>query len=334
MRAVVVSGKGGVDVMSVASDVPLPTLKGPNDVLFRVHATSVNRLDLMQRKGVAPVPPGASEILGVEAAGEVVAVGESVTMWKAGDRIMCLLSGGGYAEYTVVHEGSCLPVPERMSFTEAAATVETFLTAFQSLRINANTQRGDKVLIHAGASGVGTAAAQLCKHVIGAVSVTTSSEGKVAECAKFADHAVSRTKDEATGSIFAAKVAAAVGANQINVVIDPVFGGGYLQEDAEVIAPDGRIVILAFMGGAAIPDFNAMSLFRKRADLKFSTLRSQPAAYKANLVARFKAEAYDALVAGTIGPVVQHVLPLAEVQKAHTLLEENNTVGKVVMTLA
>ena len=330
MRGVAVDGKGGPEVMRIADDLPVPVLK-PTEVMIRVHATSVNRVDTVQRKGLAPVPPGASPILGVEAAGVVADVGAEVTEWKTGDRVMCLIPGGGYAEYAVADQHTCLAVPPNMSWAAAAATCETFLTAFQAMKLNADVQPGDHVLIHAGASGVGTAACQLCRHVLRATSITTSSEGKVAECAKYADHAVSRTKNESTGAQFSDKVIEAIGGAKVNLVIDPVFGGGYLQENAEVLAADGKIVVLAFMGGPTIPDFNAMPLFRKRAEIKFSTLRSQPLAYQARLVKAFREQCYAKLVDGSLSPVVQAVLPLAEVRKAHELIESNDTVGKIVL---
>jgi putative PIG3 family NAD(P)H quinone oxidoreductase len=331
MRAVIARDKS-IESLEVSTTVPKPVLKDGHYILVRVAATSVNRLDTLQRKGLAPVPAGASEIMGVEAAGTVAEIGAKVTMWQPGDRVMCLLTGGGYAEYVAVNEAHCLPVPENMSITYAAAVCEVFLTAYQAMRLNGNVQRGDHVLIHAGASGVGTAACQLCRHVLHAKSVTTSSAGKIEHCKQFADYAVSREKDESTGKLFASKVLEAIGGPKINLVIDPVFGGGYLEEDAEVLALDGKVVVIAFMGGATIPDFNATPLFRKRAEIKFSTLRSQPSEYKRALVEAFREEAYPALVSGKLSPVIQHVLPVEEIQRAHTLVETNATMGKVVLT--
>ena len=332
MRGIRCDGKGGTDVMKFVDDLPRPQLDADSAyVLIQVKATSVNRLDTLQRKGMAPVPPGASEILGVEAAGVISGTGSKATKWKVGDRVMCLLAGGGYGEYLTVHESSCLAIPENLSFAEAAGVCEVFLTAFQSMRLNADVKAGDTVLVHAGASGVGTAACQLCK-VFGVTSVTTSSEGKVKECQQFADHAVSRTPDEESKSIFSSKVVAAIGANKVNLVIDPVWGGGYAQEDAEVLAMDGKIVVLAFMGGNTIPEFNATPFFRKRAEIKFSTLRSQSTEYKGRLVSQFAEEALPHFATGKLKPVISKVLPIQQAAAAHDEVESNSTVGKIILT--
>lgn len=332
MRAVLLPQFGAATVLKYATDVPIPQLQRKSrDLLIKVRAAGVNRGDIMQRKGHYPPPKGASEIMGMEAAGVVEDVGDASGKFKVGDRVMCLLAGGGYGEYLAVHEGSCMPIPEGMSFTDAAGIPEVFLTAFQSMRINGNVQAGDTVLVHAGASGVGTAACQLAK-LFGATSVTTSSEGKVGECKKFADHAVSRTPDAETKKQFAPKVIEALGGAKVNLIIDPVFGGGYLEEDAEVMAVDGKVIVLAFMGGSKLKGFSAVPLFRKRTEIKFSTLRSQSSAYKKKLVDAFTEQALGAFASKDMAPVISKVLPIQQVAEAHQEVESNATVGKIVLS--
>lgn len=329
--------------------VPKPALTSARDVLVRVKATAVNRADTMQRKGLYPPPPGASEILGLEAAGVVEEVGSEVQDWKAGDKVMCLLSGGGYADFVCVDMGSILPVPEGYSYVEAAALPEVFLTAWQALAMDRQPKAGDRVLIHAGASGVGTAAAQLVERVLGGVAITTSSDDKVSACQQFASIAVSRTANPETGKCFADKVNDALqrsadslppGPPGVQLIIDPVFGGTYLNEDAEVLGVDGRVVVLAFMGGSTIKDFTAAPLFfRKRAVIQFSTLRSRDISYKSALVANFRSRAWPYFsdlsrpASRRLAPVISAVLPFGDVAKAHTMVEANQTTGKVVLDL-
>lgn len=338
MRAVTLKAFGGVENL-VISQVAKPVIAAATDVLIRVKATAVNRADLMQRKGNYPPPPGASELMGLEAAGVVEALGDGVTTLKVGDPVMCLLSGGGYAEYVIASHGSVMPIPAGYSFTEAAAIPEVFLTAWQCLKFNADVQAGERVLIHAGASGVGIAASQLVERVIGGVAITTSSESKVAACKAFATHSVSRDPHPQTGKVFADKVTAALGDTAgVQAIIDPVFGGQYLQEDGEVMAVDGVTVVLAFMGGNVIKEFNATPFFRKRATVRFSTLRSRSEAYKTQLVQSFRDNALPFFTAANakglkLEPVVSAVLPLEDVAKGHNLLEGNDTAGKVILKL-
>jgi putative PIG3 family NAD(P)H quinone oxidoreductase len=329
MRGVALKGFGGPEMLQYTTELLRPVLPNPNYVMIKVAATALNRADTMQRKGHYPAPPGESEILGLEAAGTICEIGPEVRRWKEGDRVMALVPGGGYAENVVVHESHVMPVPEGMSFVDAAAIPEVFLTAYQALRFQSNLQAGDTLLMHAGASGVGTAACQLAR-LFGAKSITTSSEGKVEECKKFADFAVSRTKDE-NGKIFASKVTAAIGANKVNVVIDPVFGGGYLEESTEVMALDGQVVVLAFMGGNTIKEFNATPLFRKRIGIKFSTLRSQNTEYKAKLIKAFSENALPAFSDGRLKPVIDTVFPVEDVVKAHEKLDASDSVGKIIL---
>lgn len=335
MRAVTQKAFGGVETL-ILSNVPKPQVVKPSDVLIRVKATAVNRGDTMQRRGLYPPPPGASDIMGLEAAGVVEAVGPEVREFKAGDAVMCLLTGGGYAEFVVANSGCVMPIPSSMSFTHAAAIPEVFLTAWQCLTMHNGVQSGDRVLIHAGASGVGSAAAQLTERVLGGVAITTSSDDKVEQCRKYASYAVSRTPDEAK-KVFAPKVRAALGEGDPNIrlVIDPVFGGSYLAEDGEVLGMDGAVVVLAFMGGNVVQEWNATPFFRKRATVQFSTLRNRSDAYKTQLVQSFRAAALPRFTSGEplLEPVISSVLPLHDIAAAHQLVESNSSAGKVIVVV-
>ncbi|EPY33851.1 oxidoreductase [Strigomonas culicis] len=288
MRAVTLKGFGAADLLSLA-EVPRARLRTGRDVLIKVMASGINRADIVQRYGKYPPPPGASEVLGLEVSGVVDEVGSDVKHFKPGDKVMALLDGGGYAEYAVAHEGTVMPMPREFSFIEAAAVPEAFLTAWQCLKYHGDVQPGQRVLIHAGASGVGTALAQLVERHFKATAITTSSAEKVDVCKSFASHALDRTPDEA-GVCFASKVKAQCGEQAINLIIDPVVGGTYLSEDASVLANDGKIVVLALMGGTEV-QLNLMPLFARGASIVFSKLRNKPAAYKEGLVTSFTAAA-------------------------------------------
>lgn len=349
MRAVRMNGVGARDVLSVAADVARPVPKA-GEVLVKVAATAINRADIMQRKGNYPPPPGASEILGLEMAGTVVdASAAPASTFPVGARVMALLTGGGYAEYVAVPAAQCMPVPEHMPLVDAAALPETFLTAFQAMHnhagwtpatcaaAQAESGRPRRLLMHAGGSGVGVAACQIAKR-FGCEAVTTSSDGKVKDCAGYATHAVSRTPN-ADGVVFKDKVEGAIGADGVDLVIDPVFGGSYLKENAQVLAKDGVIVVLSFLGGPKVQEFDAVPLFRKRGTLKFSTLRSQSEPYKEALVKAFSEHVLPGFSRGadgaepTLRPVVAKVLSLDDIQEAHRSVEENEMVGKCVVVL-
>ena len=365
-----------MDVLGLARGTPLPSLTPRNNVLLRVKATAVNRGDTAQRRGIYPPPPGVTDVLGLEACGIVEEVygggAESCGGVKVGDRVMALLPGGGYADYVTVPASHLLPLPPHMSFHDGAAVAEVFLTAWQCLAVTMNVRAGDHVLLHAAASGVGTAAGQLCERVLGATAVGTCSERKVDECLKFMKYAVSRTPEmvrvPARGSggkrgaptppsasqgggpaepaafvevpsVFESKVRRVLGDKPlINAVIDPVFGGSYLTESINLCANDAQITVLAMMGGATLKEFNASAAFRKRIGIHFSTLRSRDDAYKAALVKSFAERALPFFAEEVpqgqrLRPVVQAVLPIEEVAEAHRLVDANDTVGKIVLSL-
>lgn len=330
MRAITLKGFGDVDMLQV-SRVPRAALSKASDVLIKVMAAGVNRADASQRRGHYPPPKGGSEVLGLEVAGYVEQVGSDVSEFKEGDKVMALLPGGGYAEYAVANRGSVMPVPKGYSFIEAAAIPEAFLTAWQSLRFHGDVRPGQHVLIHAGASGVGTAASQLVEKYFKATAVTTSSEEKVEVCKNYASINLDRTPDE-TGMCFAPKIRNLLGEGAINVVMDSVFGGSYIAEDAAVLAEDGRIIVLAFMGGARV-HLNCLPLFRQRAQIIFSKLRCQNDDYKAQLVESFEKEVIPYMNERIIVPIANKTFPLEEVAQAHARLEDSKAWGKIVLTL-
>ncbi|KAG5490449.1 hypothetical protein JKF63_00569 [Porcisia hertigi] len=330
MRAVTLKGFGDTNMLQV-SRIPKVAVARGKDVLIRVSAAGVNRADAAQRQGHYPSPKGSSEVMGLEVSGIVERVGADVKRFKEGDKVMALLAGGGYAEYAVVHEGSVLHIPRGYSFIEAAAIPEAFLTAWQVLKYHGDCRKGHNVLIHAGASGVGTAAAQIAEKYFQAIAVTTSSESKVEVCKKFATINLSRTPDE-TGMCFAPKVETLLGGSAINLVLDSVFGGSYISEDAAVLAQDGRIVVLSFMGGAKV-HLNCLPLLRQRAHIVFSKLRCQSEIYKESLVDTFEKELIPYMKERVIVPMVNKTYPLEDVAQAHARLSDSNTWGKIVLTV-
>eukprot|EP00759_Apiculatamorpha_spiralis_P049706 PhF_6_TR4434/c0_g1_i1/m.6003/K10133/TP53I3; tumor protein p53-inducible protein 3 len=287
MRAVL-SGVGGIDVLRLG-EIPVPSLNSAHDLLIKVSASAVNRADILQRQGKYPPPPGASELLGLEAAGVVHEIGSGVTKYRVGDQVMALLSGGGYAEYVKCHEGHCMSIPKPLTLTTAAAVPEAYLTAFQCLFFenpNGGIQPGQRVLIHAGASGVGTAAIMLCKSV-GAIPYVTCSAQKVPTCAALGAIAIPRGATDGDNTVFESKLRTVLGeGNHIDYVVDPVFGT-YFNENVSVMGTDSTMVIIGFMGGSSLNKVSGVPLMIKRIKVQFSTLRNRDDEYKSNLVSAF-----------------------------------------------
>ncbi len=315
MRAIVVNSPHSLSV----ADVPRPEL-GPHDLRIAVRATAVNRADLLQRAGLYPPPPGASPLLGLECAGTVSELGADVVGWNVGDRVMALLSGGGYAEEVVVHSGSAIHVPDALSDEEAAAIPEVFLTAFLNLFLLARVREGETALIHGGGSGVGTAATSLCKLANVRVIVTAGSAEKCALCLEHgADVAINYREED--------YVEKARGAN---VILDHI-GARYLARDLEALALDGRIVVIGSMGGQRTTEIDVGKLLAKRAQLIGSTLRARPVEEKASIVRAFLDRFGADLDAGRIRPVVHAVLPLERAEEAHDLMDASDHFGKIVL---
>jgi putative PIG3 family NAD(P)H quinone oxidoreductase len=326
MIAIKVDEPGNEDAMKLG-EVPAPAML-PDSLRIRVAATAVNRADLLQRQGLYPPPPGASPILGLECAGEVVEVGDFVTGWKPGDRAMALLAGGGYAEEVVVHAGSAMHVPARFGIEEAAAIPEVFLTVFLNVFQLGGLAAGGAALIHGGGSGIGTAAIQLVKAAGATAIVTAGSDEKCARCRELgADRAVNYRSGD-----FAAEAKQATGGRGVDVVLDSI-GAPYLRANLDALAIGGRLVLIGLMGGAKA-ELNLGALLTRRLHLIGSTLRARPVEEKAEIVAGFLAQFGAALESGEIHPVVHRSFSLGEASAAHRLVKASEHFGKVLLQVA
>ena len=294
---------------------------------IRVAATAVNRADLLQRQGLYPAPPGASAVLGLECAGEVVEVGDGVRGWTVGDRAMALLAGGGYAEEVVVDAGSAMPVPDRIPLEQAAAIPEVFLTVHLNVFMLGALPQGGSALVHGGGSGIGTAAIQLVKASGGRILVTAGSDEKCARCRDLgADAAVNYREGD-----FLAAARELSGGSGVDVVLDSI-GAPYLAANLDALSVGGRLVLIGLMGGAKA-EISLATLLTRRLQVIGSTLRARPPAEKAEIVTDFLSRFGRALAAGEIGPVVDRVLPLAEAGRAHRVVKASEHFGKVVLAV-
>jgi putative PIG3 family NAD(P)H quinone oxidoreductase len=325
VKAIVVDSPGDPEVMHLA-EVPDPS-PGPGEVLVRAHATAVNRADTLQRRGFYPPPPGASEIIGMEVAGEVAGLGEGVDGWRAGDRVMALLAGGGYAELVAVPAGQLMAVPQGMSWTDAAAIPEVFLTAHDNLFTRGRLTAGEAVLIHGGGGGVGTAAIQLAHRAGARVLVTAGSAGKLERCRELgADAGINHREED-----FVVRARELTGGDGVDVILD-VMGASYLARNLDALAIEGRLVIIGLQGGT-ISDIDLNAMLRRRLTVIATTLRGRPLAQKAEIVRRFVEDGLEGFAAGSLRPVVDRVLPLAEAAAAHRAMEAGENVGKLVLTV-
>ncbi|MBC7767357.1 MAG: NAD(P)H-quinone oxidoreductase [Phycisphaerales bacterium] len=305
----------------VTDDVPKP---GPHEVLIRVAAAGINRPDLMQRAGLYPPPPGAPTTLGLEAAGEIVELGAGVTRWHVGEQVTALLAGGGYAEFALAHEGAVLPIPKDLSLIEAAALPETVMTVWANVFESAALQPGETLLIHGGASGIGTTAIQMAKAHGARVIVTAGDDAKCALCEKLgADRAINyRTND------FEVAVRDLGGAD---VVLDMV-GGPYVQKNLDLLNDGGRCVMIAFLQGPQA-EVNLMRLMLKRLTLTGSTLRSRAVEEKARIARAVEAQVWPWIAAGKVKPVIDSTFTLNEAEAAHARLKSGAHAGKIVLTM-
>jgi NADPH2:quinone reductase len=327
MRAVEITVYGAPDVLRIG-DRPDP-VAGVGEVLIRVKASGINRPDVLQRTGNYPVPPGASDIPGLEVAGEIVA-GDAAAMsaagFKLGDRVCALVAGGGYAELCLAPLGQCLPVPAGLSDIEAATLPETFFTVWSNVFDRARLQAGETLLIQGGTSGIGVTAIQMAKALGATVIATAGSDEKCAACiALGADHAINyKTADF---SVEARKLTDGKG---VNVILDMV-AGSYVSREVECLAEDGRLVIIAVQGGVKA-DFNAGMVLRKRLTITGSTLRPRPLAFKTAIAAALRTRVWPLVESAAIKPVIYKVFAAEDASKAHTLMESNQHVGKIVLT--
>jgi NADPH:quinone reductase len=327
MNFIEVASPGGPDVMRLAiGPVPAPR---PDEVLVRVLAAGVNRPDLQQRMGRYPPPPGANPVLGLEVAGEVVATGESVMRWHVGDRVTALTNGGGYAEYCAVPAAQALPWPRGYDAARAAALPETYFTVWANLFMLGRLNAGEAVLIHGGTSGIGTTAIQLAKAYGATVYTTAGSEEKVAACRRLgADQAFNYRETD-----FLVEIERLTAGRGVDVVLDMV-GAPYFRRNLRCLAPDGRLVLIAFLGGAKLEAFDLVPIMTKRLTVTGSTMRPRTPEQKAAIAQALRAQVWPLLDAGRCAPVIHRVFPLVEVGAAHALMESSAHIGKIVLAVA
>jgi NADPH2:quinone reductase len=320
MKAVEFAQPGGPEVLKPV-ERPLPA-PGPGEVLIKVAAAGVNGPDLMQRKGLYPAPPGASDLLGLEVAGEVVAAGGKAGRWSIGDKVTALTNGGGYAEFCAVNAEHCLPVPKGITLRDAACLPETFFTVWSNVFIGAGLAAGETFLVHGGAGGIGTTAIQLGKAFGAKVIATDSPAGRCAICRDLGADRVIDFKQED----FVEIVRAAGGAN---VILD-IVGGPNVEKNFKAASHDCRIIQLAFAAGSKV-EINLMPVMLKRLIYTGSTLRTRPDAYKARVARELEAKVWPLVEDGRIRVVTRQTFPLAEAAKAHALMESAQHTGKIVL---
>lgn len=325
MRAVEINEPGGPEAL-VPAERPLPA-PGPGEILIKVAAAGVNRPDVLQRKGLYPVPEDASDLPGLEIAGEVVACGKGATSWKIGDRLCALTHGGGYAEYCVVPESQALPVPIGLSLVEAASLPETFFTVWANVFDRGRLQPGETLLVHGGSSGIGVSAIQMATAMGSRVFVTAGNEEKCAACLELgADVAINyRSQD------FEQEILAATSGRGVDVILDMV-GGDYVPRDLRCLAESGRLVFIASLRGTKT-ELDIMAVMRKRLTITGSTLRPRTVGFKGALASRLREHIWPLIESGRIRPVIFKTFPLAEASKAHELMESSQHVGKLVLTV-
>jgi NADPH2:quinone reductase len=325
MRAVEIKQAGPPEGL-VETQRPVPELKA-GEVLVSVAAAGVNRPDVLQRQGKYPPPPGASDLPGLEIAGDVVKVANGVERWKAGDAVCALLTGGGYAQYVAVPAEQCLPVPKGLSMAEAASLPETFFTVWHNVFERGALKDGESFLIQGGTSGIGVTAIQMAKAFGHRVFATAGSDEKCAACVKLgADRAINyRTED------FVEAVQQATGGKGVDVILDMV-GGEYIPRELKALAADGRLVLIAFLGGAKAT-VNFADVMLRRLTITGSTLRARPVAVKAAIARALEEKVWPLVASAKIRPVVHATFPLARAAEAHALMESGAHVGKIVLEL-
>ena len=327
MKTVEISAFGAPEVLRLAErSAPVA---GAGELLIRVSASGVNRPDVLQRTGNYPVPPGASDIPGLEVAGVIVS-GDVKAMldagFKVGDRVCALVAGGGYAELCVAPVGQCLPVPAGMTDIEAASLPETFFTVWSNVFDRAKLVKGETLLIQGGSSGIGVTAIQIAKAMGATVVVTAGSDEKCAACVTLgADHAINYKAAD-----FAEEIKKLTNGQGVNVILDMV-AGGYVAREIECLAEDGRLVIIAVQGGIKA-EINAGLVLRKRLTITGSTLRPRSLEFKTAIAKALKEKVWPLLASGAIKPVIHSTFAAGDAAKAHTLMESNQHIGKIVLT--
>ncbi len=326
MKAIQLHEFGGPEHLYLG-EAPVPEV-GAGQVLIEVAATSVNRPDIIQRQGNYPPPPGDSEILGLEVAGTVSAIGEGVSQWEKGDRVFALVGGGGYAEYVIAHAGHIMRIPDNLGFEQATCICETYITAWLNAIVLANAADGDTFLLHGGGGGVNTAALQLCKAMFPASKVlVTASGGKLARVRELGADVVIDYREEK----FASVVKSETDGKGADIILDHI-GGAYLADNMKSLAVSGRLVVIGIMGGASA-ELNIALMMVKRQSIIGSVLRSRPVAEKSRIIADFNHTVMPLFADGTIAPLISDTLPLEQAAEAHQMMEAGTHFGKIVLTI-
>ena len=322
MQAIEISEPGGPEVLRLV-ERPRPT-PAPGEVLIKVAAAGVNRPDILQRKGLYPPPPGASDVPGLEVSGVIETVGGAVTRWKRGDPVCALLTGGGYAEFAIADQGSCLPAPKAVSLIDAAGFPETIFTVFANVIDDAKLKAGETLLVHGGTSGIGVTAIMLTKAIGARVFATASSDDKLQAIVKLGadaafNYATEKWEDEIR------KLGGA------DVVLD-MAGGDFVARNLEALNQNGRHVSIAMLRGATA-EINIFQIMRKRLRLSGSTMKARPFEEKARLAALIERQVWPLIESGEIRPVTDRLFPLAEVAEAHRRMEEGSHIGKILLKI-
>jgi putative PIG3 family NAD(P)H quinone oxidoreductase len=326
MRCVEIAGKGGPPEVLKTATRPRPAAS-EGEVLIRVQAAGVNRPDVLQRQGGYPPPPGASDIPGLEVAGEVVALGPGADGWNVGDKVCALVIGGGYAEYVPAPAAHCLPVPKGLTPIEAAGLPETFFTVWTNVFERGRLEKGETLLVHGGSSGIGTTAIQMASRLGARVLTTAGSAEKCAACERLgADKAINYRETD-----FVEAVKALTGGKGVDVILDMV-GGDYIDRNIRCLALEGRLVQIGFQKGAKA-EVNFSALMFKRLTYTGSTLRIQSAASKGRIASALRARVWPLIESGAIRPVVHATFPLERAAEAHRLMESNAHIGKIILTI-
>jgi putative PIG3 family NAD(P)H quinone oxidoreductase len=323
MRAITIVSPGGPEALKIA-EVPDP-VAAPGEVVIEITAAGVNRADLLQRQGLYPPPPGAPPYPGLECSGRIASLGDGVTGWRQGDEVCALLSGGGYAEMVAVPAGQLLPVPDGVSVTDAAGLPEVACTVYSNVVTLAHLSPGETLLVHGGASGIGTMAIQLGRALGARVACTAGSPAKLDRCRELGAELAISYRDED----FVTAISEYTGGRGADVILD-IMGASYLQRNVAALAPGGRCVVIGLQGGTrAELDLNA--LLRKRASVHATSLRARPADEKAAIVSSVIAHVWPLVATGRVRPVIEAVLPLADAGQAHRLMEAGDHIGKILL---
>jgi len=323
MNYIQITQPGGPEVLQLAqADVPVPAER---ELLIKVHAAGINRPDVLQRAGKYPMKPGMSAVPGLEVAGEVVGVGSAVADFKVGDRVCALTNGDGYAEYCTVIETQALPIPDGVDMIHAAAIPETFFTVWANLFELGQAREGSTVLIHGGTSGIGTTALMLCKALGIRAFATAGSEEKCAQIRALGGDAINYREAD-----FAKVIAERTDNNGVDVILD-IMGGSYFAGNVASLARRGRLVIIGFLGGASVKDFNLLTLLDKQASVTGSMMRSRSAQEKADVARGVRDNVWPLLQAGQCLPIIDRVFPLEDAAGAHQRMEQGDHIGKIVL---